>query len=123
MLLRSLIVGASVALCAGTTALAAPYSREEVAQSAVFFADLNTANPEDAAELYSRVRRAALRVCRDRPGARDLSVARETRRCVKEAVDRAITDLDAPLVTAVHLDGQRPRTFSIRQALRLDARD
>ncbi len=123
MITRSLLVGVSLGLCALAPANAAPAAIDDVAKTAVFFSDLNTANPEDAAVLYKRVRRAALQVCGDSPGVRGLEAARQTRRCVDAAVAQAVDDLNAPLVTALHDDRQRPRTFGFRQALRLRSRN
>ena len=95
---------------------AAPKSlaAEDVNQTTVHFDDLNVDHPAGAAVLYRRIQHAAVRVCGDPqlPGSRFES--RVWRRCVTQAVDRAVVALDRPALTAYYREHQttRPRTFA-----------
>jgi UrcA family protein len=83
---------------------------EDVNQTTVHFEDLNLDHPAGAAELYRRIQRAAVRVCGDPqlPGSRLESL--DWRRCVTQAVDRAVVALDRPALTAYYREQTtRPR--------------
>lgn len=67
------------------------------------------ATPEGAAALYSRLQRAAARVC-DEPtgGARDgASAVLSYSACVKAALSSAVREVQVPLVAVMHREGMR----------------
>jgi UrcA family protein len=66
----------------------------------VSFRDLNLNSPEGAAVLYARIKSAANEVCGN-PDRFDLShLMMQT--CVKEAVSRAIAQVNRPMLTSLH---------------------
>lgn len=67
------------------------------------------ATPEGAAALYTRLQRAAARVC-DEPtgGARDgLNAVAPYAACVKAALSGAVREVRVPLVAILHQEGMR----------------
>jgi UrcA family protein len=100
-------IKAVLLLLAGTwqcDALAGPEAPTAggIEQTTVHFADLNIDQTAGAAVLYGRIRFAAERVCGEPtlPGSRIPSPY--WRRCVAQAVDRAVVGLDRPALTAYH---------------------
>jgi UrcA family protein len=66
----------------------------------VRFKDLNLNSPEGVAVLYGRIKSAAYDVCAS-PDRYDLSQFK-LQICVKDAVSRAIVQVDNPLLTSLH---------------------
>lgn len=103
----SLTVSIAVAILSITgTALAVPEATAGAAAAlpsrVVRFDDLNLGQPRSVAILYARIQAAAAQVCGDaqRVGSRVLSVAWQV--CVATAVDRAVSKVDRPALTAYH---------------------
>ncbi len=78
----------------------------EVVQRHVNFADLDLTRNTGAAVLYTRIKSAAGRVC-DRVNARALGPAQQTRRCMDQAIARAVADVNAPELTSYYRDKAR----------------
>lgn len=79
-----------------------PPAAEGVRQITVHFEDLNVDHPAGAALLYRRIQHAAQGVCGEPqlPGSRMESL--HWRRCVAQAVERAVVALDRPALTAYY---------------------
>ncbi|NOT40709.1 MAG: UrcA family protein [Alphaproteobacteria bacterium] len=102
------------AFAAGAPANASDVSGGGVPSLDVTFSDLNLANRAGAEVLLRRIRTAASQVCGGDPHIstmRDLRAARDFRSCVRTAVDGAVRQVNAPLVTALHrgVDAVEPR--------------
>ena len=100
-------IKAALVLLAGAwqcDALAAPEAptARGVDQITVHFGDLNIDQTADAAVLYRRIHNAAKSVCGEPqlPGTHVVSYS--WRRCVAEAVDRAVVAVDRPALTVYH---------------------
>ena len=65
-------------------------------------AGLDLSRPTDAETLYSRVRKAAISVCRAEKALWDGKAFLHQRLCVEEAVASAVARANEPLLTAVH---------------------
>lgn len=74
-------------------------SGAEVRAERVTFADLNLDHPAGARTLLQRIHGAAQRVCGPDAG---FPADNEFRTCVRGAVNRAVTELDNPLVSSLH---------------------
>jgi UrcA family protein len=100
-------INAAVVLLAGAwqcDALAAPEAptARDVNQTTVHFGDLNIDQPAGAAVLYRRIQYAAQRVCGEPQLTGSHVVSPDWRRCVAQAVDRAVVAVDRPALTAYH---------------------
>ena len=73
---------------------------ESVPHKVVSFKDLNLDTPEGAAVLYRRITSAANEVCGD-PNRYDLSQMK-AQICIKDAVSRAITQVNRPMLTSLY---------------------
>jgi UrcA family protein len=69
----------------------------------VRFQDLNTATPEGARVLYGRLSVAAETVCGTRSSLWDAKRYWDWQECVQATLDRAVTRLNLPRLTALHL--------------------
>jgi UrcA family protein len=97
-------IKAALVLLAGawqSDAMAAP-GAPEAEQITVRFGDLNVDQTAGAAVLYRRIHNAAESVCGEPqlPGSRIVSYS--WRRCVAQAVDRAVAAVDRPALTAYY---------------------
>jgi UrcA family protein len=75
---------------------------DEVVQIVVTARGLDLDRSTDAARFYGRIRSAARNACVI-GGSRSHYLAAMSRQCAKHAINRAVTTLDRPLVTAAHL--------------------
>jgi UrcA family protein len=96
---RSLLLVAAVLASALTAQAAAAYPRETQTLS-VSTRGVDLDNRADAARFYQRLKFAASTVCDSRMA--DLGARLSDQRCAKDALDRAVHDVNAPLVTAMH---------------------
>ncbi len=71
----------------------------ETRSEKVSFSDLNVDHPSGARALLQRIRGAARRVCGPEDG---LHADDSFKVCVRTAVNRAVTDLDNPLVSSLN---------------------
>jgi len=102
---KSLIAVAAFA-CLSTAAIAAPNSDDRMALE-VPYADLNLDHPAGAQVMLQRIKFAAQRVCGGRPDMVDLRGFTLFKRCFHAAMDNAVAQLNAPLVTALY-NGRAP---------------
>ena len=79
-----------------TTALA-----DKLPQRTVSFSDLDLSHSAGAAVLYSRIKGAAAQVC-DQHGVRSLEALTTTRRCIDQAIARAVAEIDVPALTSLY---------------------
>jgi UrcA family protein len=101
--LLSLCSAAALSLVAGNALAAYPL------QKIVRYADLDLANTQDAAELYTRLGRAAKSVCRETFVGRDLTSKNLRLGCEAEAINEAVAEIDNASLTALHSAEQRVR--------------
>jgi UrcA family protein len=94
-----IVASAAIAWGGGTAAQAAE-PENTVAHKVVSFRDLNLNTPEGAAVLYRRINSAANEVCAD-PYRYDLSTLK-LHICVKDAVSRAIAQVNNPMLTSLY---------------------
>jgi UrcA family protein len=73
-----------------------------VVSTKVAYGDLDISRPEGARTLLSRIEHAGRKVCGPSPAIYDLHGASDYRRCRTEAVDKAVTDMRSPILTAMH---------------------
>jgi UrcA family protein len=76
----------------------------------VFFHDLNVSSPAGAKVLYSRITTAAKQVCPG-TGERGISANAKRQACIAAAVEKAVSDVNRPLLSALH-DRSTIRTAS-----------
>ena len=97
---------ALAALAAGAPTNASNVSGGGVPSLDVTYSDLNLANRSGAETLLRRIRSAASVVCGGDPGRsfRDLRVKQDYRACVRTAIDDAVRQVNAPMLTAVYRD-------------------
>jgi UrcA family protein len=103
--LATSLIGA-LTLCAVAPAAFAAAPPDDLRRQVVSYADLDLTHPAGAQELYHRIRYAARDVC-------ETSNYRlgPDRRCIEQAIARAVAEVGAPLLTTRHLaatDGQPP---------------
>ena len=103
--MKSMIFCLTVLALAGSAAAAdvrAARHAPDVLETTVRFGDLNLNRTSGADLLLSRLGRAARAVCGEAPGVRDGGKRRRYRACLRTAVDNAVAEVDAPLVSARH---------------------
>lgn len=94
-------------LCGALFATAAPAAagvhavngNPEYLQTTVTSADLDLTRPAGADVMIARIRRAAGSVCGEKPFL-EMGMPRHTRVCISTAMNAALMQLNAPLVTA-----------------------
>lgn len=74
---------------------------DAVASVTVHYSDLNLSSASDAKVMLMRIRRAAKSVCGPEPTSVFDRVSGPYRNCISESVDRAIGQLNSPLVTVL----------------------
>jgi UrcA family protein len=74
---------------------------ESVATQRVSYKDLNLNNPEDAAVLYGRIKKAANRVCENWDQFH-LPQLYALQACVDGAVSRGVADVNSPMLTSLY---------------------
>ncbi|MFM9864968.1 MAG: UrcA family protein [Micropepsaceae bacterium] len=101
------------AFAALAPAKASNVSGGDVPSLDVTYSDLNLGNRAGAETLLRRIRSAASEVCGGDPrrSFRDLRVKQQYRSCVRTAVDDAVRQVNAPMLTAVYrgVDAIEPR--------------
>lgn len=86
----------------------------EVPQRTVQYSDLNLASPSGVVVLYQRIRAAARVVCEPLIFS-DLQWRAEGQRCTHEAIQRAVYEVNAPLLTGYYLAKNRPAVAVARR--------
>jgi UrcA family protein len=96
------LVGYFIAASAtGVAAAASPAT--DVPSVVVRYADLDLATDQGVRTLYTRIARAALKVCPDAPIS-DLNAVAQARTCQRQAIARAVRDVNRPMLAAVYAD-------------------
>jgi len=110
-----LVASAAIAWGGGSVAQAGEPDNS-VPHKVVSFHDLNLNSPEGAAVLYRRIKMAAYEVC-GRPDRYDLSELK-LQICVKDAVSRAIAQVNSPMLTDLYQakTGKAPAKVTLAQA-------
>ncbi|MEP7313278.1 MAG: UrcA family protein [Pseudomonadota bacterium] len=98
-------LGLSLALSVPTQAAPLAGAKLLTRTEVVKYSDLNLATPAGAAILYSRIRTAVHRVCRDIIPTESANSRFERRSCVKDLTDTAVKDVARPTLTALHEGG------------------
>lgn len=92
---------ALVALSLSASQFAA--ASDTVTQSVtVSYADLNLSNTAGAKTLYSRISKAARKVCSISGESPYAFLDYDKRRCIRSAIDQAVTKVDSPVLLAMH---------------------
>jgi UrcA family protein len=99
---------AALAMASATVAPAFADTRDHPPTVTVAYDDLSLGRTDDAAAMLVRLEDASRRVCSSAGhGLRGLARYEARRTCRAEALERAVTGLDAPVVTALH-QGEPP---------------
>jgi UrcA family protein len=80
---------------------------DEPAKRTVKFADLNLSEAAGVVALYVRIQGAAQEVCEPRISG-DLHSIAISKGCAKQAIARAVADVNAPLLTSYYLTKSTP---------------
>jgi UrcA family protein len=91
-----------IASLAVATLLSAGLSAQAEEKVAVHYNDLNLANSADAHTLLKRFEDASEHVCGGRPQIGNLHAQAIHDTCMKEAMDRAVASVHAPLVASLY---------------------
>ena len=77
--------------------------------------EFDLSSSEDAEALYQRIRRAARRVCVDQFGGLwNKGTAFKRVSCIRDAVDRAVTSADLPMMTEAHFESTEAEIVASR---------
>jgi len=98
----------TAALC---TALSTSVEAEDVPSKTVRFSDLDITKSDGAKVLYIRIRAAARNVC-ELSTSRDPILRPAVKGCIDKAVDKAVKDVNAPMLTQLHFGGTDVRLAS-----------
>ena len=101
----------AIGLCAGAHASDKNY---DVPRQVVKYADLNLNSSAGVSTLYSRIRRAAARVCGDPAATRELSEWARLRTCNEQAVARAVDAVNSSALTSFHIEKAHPAAKPIK---------
>ncbi len=108
-----------LALCAlQADCMATTDSGDGVPIRTVKYADLNLTRPADVAVLYSRIEGAATLLC-DAQASRNLTRVVRARQCMTSAIERAVADVHAPLLSQ-HYAAVANRQILAPQTVRLN---
>lgn len=106
--MKSAIHTALAAVLLGSVSVVATAGNtNEVPQRTVHFDDLNLASHGGVVVLYQRIRAAARAVCEPLVFS-DLQWRAEGQRCTREAIQRAVHEVNAPQLTGYYLAKNRP---------------
>jgi UrcA family protein len=98
----------TAALCSAVSTTA---EAEDVPHKTVKFNDLDITKPEGAKVLYKRIRAAARQVCEVSTGT-DPIMGLATKGCIEKAIDRAVRDVNAPMLTNLRFGSSDVRLAS-----------
>jgi UrcA family protein len=98
----------TVALC---TVLSTSVEAEDVVSKTVRYSDLDLTKSDGAKVLYSRIRAAAEDVCGQSTGT-DPILRLAITGCIHQAVDKAVMDVNAPMLTKLRFGSTDVRLAS-----------
>ncbi len=84
----------------------------------VFYGDLNLSNPAGAEVILNRINFAATRVCGGLPDIRELRERTQFKACVRVATEEAISEVNAPLVSALYDDDMSRQRWAYAKPVR-----
>ena len=90
-----------------STLAAAGTAGDEPTRRTVHFTDLDLTRASGARALYQRIRSAAEEVCVP-PIASDPCAAADSRPCIEAAIERAVSDVNSPLLTDYYRSKRGP---------------
>jgi UrcA family protein len=93
-------IAALAAVATANLATATPKA-DEPRSTVVHYADLDLTRPEDARQLYRRIKRAARTVCDNYPSS-DIERLKEYGNCLGQAMTAAVEKVQSEQVTAIH---------------------
>jgi UrcA family protein len=97
-------IGAALVAIASATAQAGhPQIRSYQRNATVYVADLDLTRRPDADVLYERIGHAARSICATDELSFDTKKRRHWRQCAEAAIADAVDRVNAPLLTAIHL--------------------
>lgn len=82
---------------------AATLSAPAAAEMRIMIRDLDLSTSEGIAALYQRIERGARRVCKGSAAPWDAGRVRTFQRCYASAIEDAVSTIDHPQLTALHL--------------------
>jgi UrcA family protein len=97
------IVTASVLLASALFSAAQAQDNREPTQVRVSTAGVDFSQPASVEAFYGRLHRAAVAACDSHMG-RDLAAWAEDRACAKQALNRAVAEIDRPTLLALHAE-------------------
>ena len=97
---------ASIAACATLPAMAGSTSESTVRTVDVSIAGYDLTDPADARTVFSKIQRAAKRVCNNPNGDRSVRDRADSIACQSNAIAEAVAKLDMPELTEVMSKGQ-----------------
>jgi UrcA family protein len=100
------------ALLSTPLALIVPAHSADTRSEVVKYNDLNITSPAGAKALYTRLKVATWRVCRDTVDTSGTSGLLERSNCMTQLLDTAVKDVNKPLVTALHTGAPTDLTAS-----------
>lgn len=100
--MTKLFLATCAAAALAAAVVAQPASAADVPSTTFRYGDLDLGDPRDAKAMLDRIRRAATVVCRASPftSGTEITALERFDACRRESIARAVTHLDAPLVTA-----------------------
>jgi UrcA family protein len=101
--LTSLFLMSAMSACTEVATASAIDNTIEVSTRRVKFGDLDLSHSQGAAALYTRIHSAARDVCRAPAFIGKFESQNATETCIQHAIDRAVTEVDAPLLTTYYL--------------------
>ncbi|HEV2363316.1 MAG TPA: UrcA family protein [Caulobacteraceae bacterium] len=107
-----LLAASSIAVPAA--AQPADQAWEQPTRITVSYADLDISRPAGAAVLLRRVRSAAVRACGGMPDARVLDQFAAFEHCRREAVSRAVAQVNSPVLNALMTKRRSASEFASR---------
>lgn len=101
------VIFASVAALASLPAMAASTSDVTTRTVDVPIAGYDLTDPKDARIVFSKIQRAAKRVCRNSNGERSIREQTEALVCQSNAIANAVSKLDMPELTQIMVEDQQ----------------
>jgi UrcA family protein len=99
---RTIAIGIAATLAYTATAGSVVSTTDAKLEYVVRYSDLDLSKTDGAASLYARLRHAARAVCA--PGeSREMGRAEIFRACMNESITNAVSKIDRPLVSQIHL--------------------
>ncbi|HZF26060.1 MAG TPA: UrcA family protein [Steroidobacteraceae bacterium] len=110
MIIKSVATLAFAASVAGISSQAAAGEPSPLDNPSVKvrFEHLDFTKPDAVADLYRRIQTSAQRVCRDASSPWDASREETFKRCYSATVDKAVSQVNRPQLTALHQGKEQP---------------